>query len=313
MKKPLLFCFLFITAFTFGQKVTVKGIAIDSTNGFHRVNITINDTVNKYFENSELDIDKIKQLYLNKNYSVRANKKGKFKIRAKLTDSLYFRYNRQITQAHLVSDLILRDNIRIVLNPEICEKYIPCKDKKPKLYVFIGKKIKVDYGKRKYYCNKIPMESKFEANYEIIENLFGDYKKDTIKFVAYDHYGRPEFSKFENVILYVAEYCGELIHVKYQYNNVYKTKNEKWASPYQGFDYNKLDSLNIKKPILMDFKDEVKFIFGKDTDTLWFKRRFPESYYEINGFKAKALYGNYAIDIFEIMKKTILKSRGFFE
>ena len=54
------------------------------------------------------------------------------------------------------------------------------------------------------------------------------------------------------------------------------------------------------------------FEFGKGTDTLWFQRRFPKPYYETNGFKAKAVYGNYAIDIFEIMKKTILKTKGYF-
>lgn len=43
------------------------------------------------------------------------------------------------------------------------------------------------------------------------------------------------------------------------------------------------------------------------------KKKFPKPYYETNGFKAKALYGNYATDIFEIMRKTVLKSRGFFE
>ena len=96
-------------------------------------------------------------------------------------------------------------------------------------------------------------------------------------------------------------------------NNVYKTKDGKWAAPYQGFDYEKLDTLNIKKPIKMEFDEEVTFEFGKGTDTLWFQRRFPKPYYETNGFKAKAVYGNYAIDIFEIMKKTILKTRGFFE
>lgn len=313
MTKTFLITFLFFSILTFGQKVTVKGIALDSTNGFHRVQITINDTINKYLQNAKLNIEEYKQLYSNKNHAVQADKKGRFKIKAFLNDSLYFRYNHQITQAYLVSDLILRDKIKIVLEPEKCEKYVPCKEQNPKLYVFIGKKINVDYAKRKYYCNRISMDSKFDAEYQIVENLYGDFKKDIINFVAYDHYGKPGFSEFEYVILYVAEYCGELIHVKYQYNNVYKTKDGKWASPYQGFNYKKLDSLNIKKPIKMEYEKEVTFEFGKDTDTLWFNQLFPKPYYETNGLKAKAVYGNYAIDIFEIKKKTILKNRGFFK
>lgn len=313
MTKTLLLTFFLFSILTFGQKVTVKGIALDSTNGFHRVQITINDTIHKYLKNAELNIDEYKQLYSNKNYAVQADKKGRFKIKALPNDSLYFRYNHQITQAYLVSDLILREKIKIVLEPEKCEEYIPCKEENPKLCVFIGKKINVDYSKRKYYCNRISLDSKFDAEYKIVENLYGDFKKDTINFVVYDHYGKPGFSEYENVILYVAEYCGELVHVKYQYNNVYKTKNGKWASPYQGFDYEKLDSLKIKKPEILEFENEITFEFGKDTDTLWFDKRFPKPYYETNGFKAKAVYGNYAIDIFEIKKKTDLKSRGFFE
>jgi hypothetical protein len=313
MKKTLLLTFLLFSLLTFGQKVTVKGIALDSTNGFHRIQITINDTIYKYLTNVELNIDEYKKLYSNKNYAVEADNRGRFKIEALLKDSLYFRYNHQVTQAYLVSDLILRDEIKIVLEPEKCEEYVSCKEKNLKLFVFIGRKINVDYAKNKYYCNRISMDWKFDAEYKIVENLYGDYKKDTMNFVAYDHYGKPSFSEYENVILYVAEYCGELVHVKYQFNNVYKTKDGKWASPYQGFDSEKLDSLKIKKPEILEFEDDVTFEFGKDTDTLWFDKRFPEPYYETKGFKAKAVYGNYAIDIFEMKKKTILKSRGFFK
>lgn len=313
MKRVLFLSFLFASIISYGQKVTVRGIALDSTNGRHKIHIIVNDTIRKLNKIEGVDLTKIVQLSSDKNYHVKTNKKGQFSIKAKLTDSLYFSYNRQITQRHLVSDLISRNKIKIVLKPEICEEYIPCKELNTKLYVFIGKKINVDYAKRKYYCNRISMDSKFDAEYKIVGNLYGDFKKDTINFVAYDHYGRPGFSEYENVILYVAEYCGELVHVKYQYNNVYKTKDGKWASPYQGFNYEKLDSLKIKKPEILEFENDVTFEFGKDTDTLWFNKRFPKPYYQTNGFKAKAVYGNYAIDIFEIKKKTILKSRGFFE
>ena len=313
MNKLFFLLFLLLSFISYGQKIIVKGIAIDSTNGRNKVTISLNDTIRKYSKSEDFDFDNYKSLYENKDYYTTVNKENKFKIKANLTDSLTFSSWRHISKSYLVSDLISMPEIKIRLEPEVCEEYVPCKEENPKLYIFIGEKIKVDYAKRKYYCNRISMDSKFDAKYKIIENLYGDYKNETIDFVAYDHYGKPGFSEYDNVILYVAEYCGELYHVKYQYNNVYKTKDGKWASPYQGFDYEKLDSLNIKKPIKIEFDEEVTFEFGKGTDTLWFQRRFPKPYYETNGFKAKAVYGNYAIDIFEIMKKTILKTRGYFE
>ncbi|WP_281777934.1 hypothetical protein [Croceibacter atlanticus] len=313
MKKLLLIYILLLSTITFAQKVTVKGIALDSTNGRNKVYITLNDTINKYLKNKDFDMDKYESLYDNKNFNTKVNNQNRFKIKAKLSDSLTFSSWRHITKSYLVSDLKSKKDIKIVLEPQVCEEYVPCKEENPKLYVFIGEKIKVDYAKRKYYCNRVSMDSKFDAKYKIVENLYGNFMNDTINYVAYDHYGKPGFSEYDNVILYVAEYCGELYHVKYQYNNVYKTKNGKWASPYQGFDYKKLDSLNIKRPIKMEFEKEVTFEYGKHTDTLWFEKRFPKPFYKTNGFKAKAVYGNYAIDIFEIMKKTILKTRGFFE
>lgn len=317
MNKLLILSFLLLSFISYGQKVTIKGIALDTTNGRNKVSVILNDTIRKYMRKSinieDITIEKIESLYENKDYYTTVNSKNKFKIKANLDDSLTFSSSRHISKSFLVSELKSMKEIKIILEPQVCEEYIPCKEENPKLYVFIGKKINVCYAERTYYCDAIPFDSKFDAKYEIVENLFGDLKKDTINFVAYDHYGKPEFSEYENVILYVAEYCGELVHVKYQYNDVYKTKDSNWASPYKSLDDDKLDSINIKKPVKIEFEEEVTFEYGKGTDTLWFQRRFPKPYYETNGFKAKAVYGNYATDIFEIMKKTVLKTRGFFE
>ena len=59
-----------------------------------------------------------------------------------------------------------------------------------------NKKINVNYAKRKYYCNIISMDGKFDAQYKILENVYGNYENDTIKFSAYDHYGTPAFSEY---------------------------------------------------------------------------------------------------------------------
>lgn len=312
MKKLLLIHILLLSTLTFGQKIVVKGTAIDSTNGRNKVYITLNDTIEKYLESKDFDMNKYESLYNNENYNTTANNQNRFKIKAKLDDSLTFTSWRHNSKSYLVSDLLMQTKIEIILEPQVCEEYINCVEEKPELYVFIGEKIKVDYAEEKFYCNRFSMDSKFDAEYRIVKNLYGEFENDTIKFVAYDHYGMPGFSEYENVILYVAKYCDELIQVKYQYNDVYKTKDGQWASPYQGYKIPNIDTLNIKKPIAMEFKDDVTFEFGIGADTLKFQKRFPKAYYQINGFKAKATHGNYAIDVFEIMKNTILKKIGFF-
>tara|TARA_B100000795_G_scaffold267136_1_gene251431 strand:- start:949 stop:1896 length:948 start_codon:yes stop_codon:yes gene_type:complete len=315
MKKIILVYFLLTTSIIFGQKNTIKGTAINSKINRVPVFVTLNDTINKYDNSSNFNQNKYESLFLNKNYNTWTNKKNQFKIKAKLTDSLTFSSPSQITESHLVSDLISENNIRIKLKTEPCKEYITCEDNQPKLYIFIGKKLNINYGGSDNYCDVISMSTKYNARYKIIENLYGDYQNDTMKFVAYEHggNGKASFDEYEYVILYVAEYCGKLLKLKYLDNDVYKTKNGKWATPYKKLKYNKLDSAKIKQPEIIEFENDLIFKFGRQADSLWLKRKYPKPYYQIKGVKARAIYGYYVNDILEIMKKTILKSKGFFE
>lgn len=74
------------------------------------------------------------------------------------------------------------------------------------------------------------MDNGFKNKYKVIKNVFNDLKRDTIEFVAYDHYGRPGFENYENVILYVSlnKEKGNYYQQKYQFDPVEKTKNGKW-------------------------------------------------------------------------------------
>ena len=87
------------------------------------------------------------------------------------------------------------------------------------LYAFIGEKISViefdpnenntrieidsisgDTIKKVSYV----MDNGFKNKYKVVKNVFNDLRKDTIEFVAYDHYGRSGFENYENVILYIS-------------------------------------------------------------------------------------------------------------
>ncbi|MEE9350157.1 MAG: hypothetical protein V3U80_08930 [Flavobacteriaceae bacterium] len=118
-------------------------------------------------------------------------------------------------------------------------------DKFVNLYAFIGEKISVtefdpnenndrkvidpitgDTLIRKSYV----MDNGFINKYKIVNNVFNDLKTDTIEFVAYDHYGRPGFENYENVLLYISlnKEKGNYYHQKYQFDPVKKSKKGTW-------------------------------------------------------------------------------------
>lgn len=113
------------------------------------------------------------------------------------------------------------------------------------LYAFIGEKISVtefdpNENNTKIEIDSISgdtirrvsyvMDSGFKNKYKVVKNVFNDLKTDTIEFVAYDHYGRPGFESYENVILYISlnKEKGNYYHQKYQFDPVKKTKNGTW-------------------------------------------------------------------------------------
>jgi hypothetical protein len=201
--------------------------------------------------------------------------------------------------------------------------------KKDSLYVFVGEKIEVkevsspsvtdsfdiiiengviDYRK----SGIISMDSKFLAKYIVRQVLCGNYVSDTIEFLAYDHYGTPEFSKYQTVLLFVQDYNGRLVHQKYQFADVYKTKNGRWASSYKTDDYrHEFNNSTDVKPEKIDFINKVTYdINGHGKQ--YIKERFPSAYYKIKAGRAIAVYGNYIEELFELKKNGILKARGIF-
>jgi len=184
--------------------------------------------------------------------------------------------------------------------------------KKDSLYVFVGKKIEVVGFKQKLDSNEIPFDRAFKAKYQVIQNLYGSYRKDTIEFEAYDHYGKPAFSQYEYVLLFVSNYNGNLYHEKYQYFDVYKTKNGRWASSYKARDYGHSNNTNTTvKPEIIDFVDVVSYeIRSRNKDEI--ENIFPAPYYKIENDKAVVIWGNYIEELFELKKAGVLKARGIF-
>ncbi len=113
------------------------------------------------------------------------------------------------------------------------------------LYAFIGEKISVTEfdPNEKHTQIKIDsisgdtirrisfvMDNGFKSKYKVLKNVYNELETDTIDFIAYDHYGKPEFEKYENVMLYLSysEDKGIYYHQKYIYDPIKKTENGTW-------------------------------------------------------------------------------------
>ena len=185
------------------QEIKIEGIVSFDIKNNKYVSVQVNDTLKKFRDMAKLTKkwDSYPELAKNKRYVTHTDSTGFFSISAKPSDSLFFSSLSYVTQKFAVSDLIKRNEINILLQPEPCIPYVKCIQEKPsKFYVFIGKKIDVKYEKGPNYCDVIfihGFNGEYKSKYKIEKNIYGNYQKDTINFAATDEYGIPDFSKYE--------------------------------------------------------------------------------------------------------------------
>lgn len=179
------------------------------------------------------------------------------------------------------------------------------------LFAFVGEKISIERLPREQGS----MDNVFKAKYVILKEVYGNFKQDTIEFVAYDHYGTPAFSKYNNVLLYVSADGGTYFHQKYMYNYVYKTKDGRWAGTFASDDYNHAYNKHTKiKPEKIEYAKKVSFptkLVDEEGRELEFT--YPKPYFKTLGDSAFAVYGNFVEDLFILKKEGTLTSRGLFE
>ncbi len=175
-----------------------------------------------------------------------------------------------------------------------------------KLFVFVGEKIDV----RDTY-EKGDFSLSVHAKYKVLLRVYGDYAKDTIEFDAYDHYGIPRFINYKNVLMFVTKDSGKYYQEQYQWFDVYKAKNGRWAGSFAEDDYRDADNGNTTvKPEKIDFVEEVSYPLPKDSNET--TERYPEPFYKIAGNKAVAVYGNYIEELFKLKEDGILTRRQLF-
>lgn len=332
-----IFCtllFLCCACAAFSQTVLIKGTASDTSaryNEFNAVRVVLNDTLRKWSSANSATISSLTKKYKkdsiaqylklmdwgmkmynelsqDTNLVVKTKPDRTFQINANLKDTLFFSANRYITQKYAVADLVKMDKIAIRLVPEICIEREKCNDNKPKHYVVIAEKIDV---KRidPYYCgNLVSFDGQYVSKYKLLKTIYGTVLPDTINFTAFDHYGTPKFSYYKYVMLFLSEYCGKLYHEKYQFFDVYPTKDGRWARPGDPYRYDKHWQKDIQI-VKLNFKDNLSFDI-EDEDEHVIKEKYPRPYFRMTKNRAFPLTGVYAEELLEIKKNGVLKARN---
>lgn len=207
--------------------------------------------------------------------------------------------------------------------------HLSAQTKKDSLLVFVGEKILVEELPQEKEIARIDtvvengdtsfvqkvrwnMDGKYLARYKVLQKIYGSFKTDTVEFLAFDHYGYPAFSNYKTVLLYVSIENGILVHEKYQFTDVYKTKDGRWASGYRIEDYAHEFNKNTNiKPQRIRFVKPVYYDL-KQTTSKQSAEWFPSPYNFIQSHRATVVYGNYIEQLFELKKTGILKARGIF-
>ncbi len=312
--KIILFLCIIISTFYKSQKIIIRGIARDTTKDYRSVRIVVNDTLKKHMKllkemkgkrkkwrekNSYTKLLENIELYTN------VDENGNYKIKAKLSDTLYFYSSRHFTQKYKVADII-KHTIKVELKPERCSYKVDCEQSKPtNYYIFVAKKISVHMQDDPYYCDIIPLSVEYKSVYRIEQQIYGHYPKDTITFSTYDHYGSPRFSKYNTVLLFVKESCGKLYHESDQYFDVYKTKDGRWASPGDPYKFDKDSKKKSIKAQYIEFDNSLKIDTLNNDPFRPNEQEYEPPYYKIKSRKAIPLMGTYVDDLVKLKMEVI--------
>ena len=167
------------------------------------------------------------------------------------------------------------------------------------LIVIVGKKISISRSMEvdtvivgKDTILLIPFRSvqskpKIIAVYEILELLYGNCEKDSIKFLFHNK-DLSTFLSSDNLLLCLQNTNGTH-YLSGEPTVVYKTVDNRWGSPC----LYKYPTLNPQK---IDFVSDVFFDISSHDDN-YIKKRYPSPCYEIKGNKAVAIFGVYAEDL----------------
>ena len=153
------------------------------------------------------------------------------------------------------------------------------------LIVFVGKRLSVIPQPP-----ELGLDLKFEAHYQVLQLVFGQYERPQITFTVYDHYGSPAFARYETALMFVSRHEGKLYHEKYEFIPVYPTADGRWAGCGDPYRFEPPVHRGELKPAPIKFANIVK--------------------HEKTG--KRCTHGNYVEELFLVKKNGVLKARGWF-
>jgi hypothetical protein len=178
--------------------------------------------------------------------------------------------------------------------------------------VFVGRRLQVDEVVPAR--GEVWFDRKFVARYQVLTVIFGTFAEDEITFTSFDHKaprGVIPLQKLNEVLLlYVSKVDGEMVHEKYQYDEVYKTRDGRWAGCATPYDAPNHRSERKVHPV--DFFPTVEFNV-RDLTADETQQLYPSSSFEIRDAVAVCIAGLYAEELFDIRRRGVLKARGIFE
>jgi len=137
------------------------------------------------------------------------------------------------------------------------------------------------------------LDGAFLANYEVLEILKGRYSEPTIEFVAYDHYGRPAFSEFDAVMLYLLKGEEIIQHIKYEFLPVFELRGGGWAVCGEVFDLDQKPLL-VPKPLKLVKPGPLKLANRSRSQIL---EDFPKKFFRHSRGQVYCTHGNSANEV----------------
>ncbi|MBS1686649.1 MAG: hypothetical protein JSS76_18060 [Bacteroidetes bacterium] len=154
----------------------------------------------------------------------------------------------------------------------------------------------------------LPQE-KYLARYKVLQVVQGKLKSDTIDFLVFSHNGQPgPMFGYENVLLFVYSRQDTFYQENYQYFDVYRTDDSRWAGAYSSRDYDGGYEHVTVKPERIKFKTPPVYTLESDRPD-WIQHVYPSPYYNLNNGKATAVYGNYVEDLCKLRQQTVIRAR----
>lgn len=200
---------------------------------------------------------------------------------------------------------------------------LPKIDDSKNLYAFIGKKISViEFDPNNPIRTRIEidsittdtlryesyvMDNGFKCKYVVERNLYNQIKSDTVEFKAYDHYGRPGFENYDEIVLYLSKNDeGNYYHRKYQFDPIFLDARKRYYSYPKFLGNGYLESANNLNSIKMKFPKNERFNISNISE-IGIKSYYPNNYYRIEKQYAYPIRAMFLEELIEFRLRTTFK------